>query len=202
MSFDFSKIAELSTARGKLVELKNSAGRVIWAVQSAEVITGTLILRPSADISVGHALYPANSVNAYSLINEEVSDGDSTYIYTKNMSNTSKFRLSGEPQHNIKKVTSITLKGEPYNENSSNAGSNTFRLYVDGTLVYSSEHNTDKTIDSAFSGALQINEYLAENGELPIIDLEIASTVYSNTSGSKTYNSGVSQVYVVLEYEA
>ena len=35
MSFDFSKIAELSTARGKLVELKNSAGRVIWAVKSA-----------------------------------------------------------------------------------------------------------------------------------------------------------------------
>ena len=35
MSFDFSRIAELSTARGKLVELKNSAGRVIWAVKSA-----------------------------------------------------------------------------------------------------------------------------------------------------------------------
>lgn len=34
MSFDFSKIAELSTARGKLVELKNSAGRVIWALDS------------------------------------------------------------------------------------------------------------------------------------------------------------------------
>ena len=34
MSFDFSRIAELSTARGKLVELKNSAGRVIWAVKS------------------------------------------------------------------------------------------------------------------------------------------------------------------------
>ena len=34
MSFDFSRIAELSTARGKLVELKNSAGRVICAVKS------------------------------------------------------------------------------------------------------------------------------------------------------------------------
>jgi hypothetical protein len=62
MSFDFSKIAELSTARGKLVELKNSAGRVIWAVQSAD--GGKVILeveKITSDTYAGETTYTDES---------------------------------------------------------------------------------------------------------------------------------------------
>lgn len=58
MSFDFSRIAELSTARGKLVELKNSAGRVIWAVKSAD--SGKVILeveKITSDTYAGETTY-------------------------------------------------------------------------------------------------------------------------------------------------
>ena len=56
-------------------------------------------LRPSADISVGHLLYPQDSTNAYSLINEEVPDS-STYISHDVVAgefttNTSSFKMSG-----------------------------------------------------------------------------------------------------------
>lgn len=51
MSFDFSRIAELSTARGKLVELKNSAGRVIWAVQSGGDMATVTIIGSGGDAS-------------------------------------------------------------------------------------------------------------------------------------------------------
>ena len=39
------------------------------------------ILKPVADISLQHSLYPADSTTGYNLINEEVDDGDATYIY-------------------------------------------------------------------------------------------------------------------------
>lgn len=62
MSFDFSRIAELSTARGKLVELKNSAGRVIWAVKSAD--GGKVILeveKITSDTYAGETTYTGES---------------------------------------------------------------------------------------------------------------------------------------------
>lgn len=40
----------------------------------------TFYLRPSADISIGHKLIPEDATAAYLLLNEEVSDGSSTYI--------------------------------------------------------------------------------------------------------------------------
>lgn len=203
MSFDFSKIVELSTARGKLVELKNSAGRVIWTAQSAELVAGTLILRPSADISVEHSLYPHDSTTAYLLINEEVADGTATYItsYDGKVSPKSRFCLFGEPQHKIVKITSITIKGVPYNA-SSKAGYNTFRLCFDGEEFESSRHNSTKDIDLSLANAVTpINEYIAKNGNLPAIDLVISSEAPSNTGGTKFYHTGVTQVYVVLAYE-
>ena len=41
MSIDFSKIAELSTTRGKLAKLENSAGRIIWAADDTATVTIT-----------------------------------------------------------------------------------------------------------------------------------------------------------------
>ena len=52
--------------------------------------TGTIILRPSGDISVGHILYPEGSTAAYLLLNEETADGTSTYIKSSTVSSVSK----------------------------------------------------------------------------------------------------------------
>lgn len=61
--------------------------------------TGTFILRPSADISLGHPVYPDTLGAGYLAINEEESDSTSTYIgFTSTpgavVSYTSKFAMS------------------------------------------------------------------------------------------------------------
>ena len=61
--------------------------------------TGTFYLKPSADVSLGHSVYPADSTAGYLLINEEVPDEYTTYIYHEAavsdspVSVTSKFTL-------------------------------------------------------------------------------------------------------------
>lgn len=204
MSIDFSKITGLSDSRGVITQITDASGRVLWSALK-EIVTGTLILRPSADISIEHSVYPSNSTNAYSLINEEVSDGAATYItsYAGKVAPESRLRLFGEPQHKIKKVTSITIKGVPYNGSSSNTGSNKFRLCFDNEEFESATHSSSKDIDLSLANAVTpINEYIAKNGNLPDIDLVINSTATTNTGGTKFYHTGVTQVYVVLGYEA
>lgn len=204
MSIDYSKVTGLSDHIGNIVKITDASGMVLWSAVK-EIITGTLYLRPSADISIEHSLYPYNSENAYLLINEEVSDGTATYIssYDGKVSPGSRFRLFGESQHKIKKVTSITIKGVPYNESSSNTGSNKFRLCFDNEEFESAKHSSSKDIDLSLANAVTpINEYIAKNGNLPDMDLVINSTATTNMGGTKFYHTGVTQVYVVLGYEA
>ena len=68
-------------------------------------------LVPSADISVGHALYPADSPNAYSLL----SDSDTnTYISTSGVAGetvvqTSSFKMSGNVPSDMKVITGARI---------------------------------------------------------------------------------------------
>lgn len=179
--------------------------------------SGTLHLRPSTDISVGHNLYPANSASAYLLISEEVSDDKATYICSNKGVGavaTSKFTLSVPDQFPTKKfnVTSVTLHFDPYC--SSTSGSNTdreayneFDLEINGIstgLQSSNSYKYESTVWFA-NAILPINEFLAVNGVLPPINLTVISHggYYSNESGSKTedVSIGVTQVYLTIDYE-
>ena len=212
MSFDFSRIAELSTARGKLVELKNSAGRVIWAVHSGELVTGTLILRPCADISVEHDLYPADSNAAYLLINEEESDGSATYIVSPPLVSTeilvtSKFKLLPASEMSVKSfvITGVNIIGYSYCSSGGASPRNTLNLEINGVEMQQSVKTTGKSdFDVAFPDAIEaINNYVATHKMLPEINITITSKTWDSSTGGKASpaRSGISQIYVALGYE-
>lgn len=108
--------------------------------------TGTLYLRPCADISLGHPVYPETLGAGYLAINEEVSDGKTTYIgyldYTteETVSCTSKFKLSFSKPTKITNVSSVRTGGYGDCYKASTAGNESktdINFYVAGTFVAS-----------------------------------------------------------------
>lgn len=174
--------------------------------------SGILYLRPSADISVGHILYPAGSTAAYLLINEEVSDNNATYIRSDtgefSAPVTSKFVLSNSNQPSAKKyiVTAVILNIDPYCS-STDAGTayNELDLEIDGVSMgfkHSSEPSKETVIyfDDAIAA---INEFLAVNGTLPPINLTVISHGGANTDTTKNTNIsiGITQAYLAVYYD-
>jgi hypothetical protein len=201
VSIDYLNVTGLSDHIGNIVKITDLAGNVLWS--ALKVITGTLILRPSADISVEHFLYPANSdVPAYQRINEEVSDGSSIYICSDfvrdNDYPTSKFKLSDTTQFSGKllAITGVSIKGDPTGE-----GRNEFKLEVDGieTESFLTDEPTKDFSVSVPTAVDLINKYIAIHGVLPDINIIITSYVVTDDKGDS--DSGVSQLYVVLTYE-
>lgn len=204
---DFSTLQGLTIPEGVVTQIADASGRVIW---SAVKEVGALIFRPSADISVEHFLYPANSdVPAYQRINEEVSDGDAFYIKTSAANDinspTSKFKLSNTTQLSGKllAITGVSIKGDPHVSSTSSVAKNEFKLEINGIETESILVESDKGVDISVSVPTvidSINEYIATHGVLPDINISITSYVVSGGKGSDT-DSGVSQIYVVLTYE-
>lgn len=203
---NWATLKGLTIPEGVVTQIADSMGRVIWSGLK-ELITGTLTLRPSADIYVGHFAHPANSgLSAYQHINEEVSDGSSLYITTQELNGiytaTSKFKLSNTTPFSgqLTSITSVNIMGVGKNDD---AGVNEFKLEVNGveTVAYAGASN-NKAFDILVSDASVlslINEYLAVHKVLPDINITITS---QSTTGDKGMNeSGVTQVYVVLAYE-
>ena len=86
---NFATLQGLTIPEGVVTQITDASGRVLWKSGPSVV---TVILRPTADISVTHSVYPAGSA-AYSCIDEEVADGDATYIY--GTANTTDIKFSG-----------------------------------------------------------------------------------------------------------
>lgn len=171
--------------------------------------TGTFYLRPSADISVGHTLYPTTSAAAYLLINEEVSDEDATYIRspdTQTGVSTSKFKLSNTSQLPGKRfiVNSVNIAGDTYTSYSNGENKNEFILEINGIETAIVATTTNKTFDISVADAITlINEAVAQNGILPDINITVISydSLFSDTTKERNVASGVSQVYVAINYE-
>ena len=170
--------------------------------------SGTIYLRPSADISVEHFLYPATSdVPAYQRINEEVSDGKSLYIRTDFVGGiktaTSKFKLSNTTQLNKSFIiTSVSIMGDPICGGTAETAKNEFRLEINGVETESFLAETGKDVDISVSvpGVIDsINEYVATHETLPNINIIITSYIMPGNKGSS--DSGVSQIYVAMGYE-
>lgn len=214
MSIDLSRVTGISDSRGVITEIKDSLGRVIW---SAVKEVGALIFRPSADISIEHTLYPSGSTSAYLLINEEVADSSSTYIKASKLNSTpsipaattSKFRLSSVDQIPTKRllVTSVNVIGETYCSTSGAKDyTNDFILDINGVETSTVTVNSQKSgFDlSVLDAVSTINNYIATHGTLPNVNLTVISYASNQTIENKGRDvySGVTQVYVVLGYEA
>ena len=163
--------------------------------------TGTIILRPCADISADHSSVPnLSQKNLYTIINEEVADGDSTYIYAYRDSKTSKFQLSSGAIPPEATIIDVTICAVPYSENENEQ---TFIIEVNGTQA------TETPIlypDQAFNGSVPsaitlINNYFIANKTLPQLVLTLISESPDAPSKSDVKRSGITQVYVVLTYE-
>lgn len=200
----------LTIPEGVVTQIADENGIVLWRRrENAEPVIGTLILRPSADISVGHLLYPSDSTSAYLLINEEFSDGDATYITseTPTASNTetiatSKFKMSNSSELPPKKfaTTSVEIRGEVYAIGGLGANAdNEFILNINGTDIFVPRFRASKTFDISVPNAIPIiNDFVAINGEFPEINLTITSHGYTEIGETKnSYRaSGISQVYI------
>ena len=206
MSIDLSRVTGISDSRGVITEIKDSLGRVIW---SSGTKVSSMVLRPSADISVEHNISPADSAYAYLLINEEVADGSSTYICSYSTSEgiqTSKFKLSGSEQPTATPftVTSVNIIGQVYS--TKNTGRNDFYLEINGesTSVVTTTGGKTDVFDLPVWDAIGIlNDAIATSGVLPNINIVISSYTFDEDPDKIGVEaSGVSQVYVVLGYEA
>ena len=175
-----------------------------------------IYLRPSADISVGHTLVPAESTNAYSLINEEVSDSTATYIVStapvatdentpSTATATSSFELSvsGNLPTERFRVSSAKISFNPIvSITGDHTVSTCFTIIVngvsftiDGVLPMLGGTNiplSDEAIDV-------INNYIAANGvdSFPYISITCTTTA-TNNSTKYTCECGITQLFLEL----
>lgn len=180
--------------------------------------TGVIYLRPSADISVEHTLYPTDSASAYSLINEEVCDADSTYIVGSNPNTdtetlfTSVFSLQKVSLQKAK-VTDISF-GCVWKNGASDNENDTVTITIsfgDSSLSATSVSGTSSTLSFGsvyFSYGNQedfieaLNNYIKINKDMPTFTLTL-ETLAGNDSADYKDSAGsvsISQIYVKMSY--
>lgn len=175
--------------------------------------TGVFYLRPSADISVEHTLHPSDSTAAYLLINEEVSDENSTYIVAESdhfaRTVTSVFKMAGTVPNEKIKVTNISV-GVSSKSYTGNVGSHTCEITINGVSSIS-QFQPGATLGSEFkTSSLScddlldvVNTYIATNGigGFPDVIATIMSDFPDYESPKGTYPGVyVSQVYMEVTY--
>lgn len=178
--------------------------------------SGTLIFRPSADVSLGHSL-STGSVG-YRLIADETADDNSTYIAqtlsatsSTSVSSTFTLTVSTELPPYSYKITATRLYARGAKGNNGETASTTC-YFAAGTAAGGSSNNaavsgelrTSYTTSTATSDSLtsEINTYLENNGEFPIISVKVTTT--GTKSSSKNANNGyarITQVYAEFDYE-
>jgi hypothetical protein len=178
--------------------------------------TGTLILRPSQDVSVGHALSSGSS--GYSLISDVTADDNSSYIYltlssTSSTSVESTFLLEvdGTMPSGALTITAARLYSRA--TKSGNGESASYACYfAAGTSAggSSSGASTSETLGSSYntvnstSSSLvsDINTLIETDGEFPTVSVRVTST--GTKSSGKNASNGyvrITQIYIELDYE-
>lgn len=106
MSIDFSKVTGWSTKRGNLVQVADSAGRVIWAVQNSKPII-LQVAKQTLDTYAGETTYTGESFIAINIYPKTNGTVNVTYGgLTKTITDT-----SGAESPNAQKVYFGTLYG-------------------------------------------------------------------------------------------
>lgn len=182
------------------------------------MVTRTITLRPSADISVGHSLSAGSS--GYALISEATADNDSTYIYqtlssTDSSSITSTFRLSGTMPTDPYTVSAVRLYLTGRKGAAGESGAMYFYSGVNTTEVdndtYCGVAATSSDISSSYKAfqkestrlADLINQYMTtHNGAFPSVTGKIITTgKKSNSKGASDGFIRVTQIYMEVDCE-
>lgn len=175
--------------------------------------TGKFYIRPSADISLEHPVYPDTLGAGYLAINEEVSDGTATYIGLTSNPNSdlewsSSFKMSLFGDKEITKVISATLRYDGEVDRGARLSANWIYFYISDEEVWYSYHN-NMTDGSKYDGVSDadmpdvvsaLNSHIEANGSgIPEITLVVSSNCSRNDGTkyiSKTYVS-----YIAIELE-
>ena len=175
--------------------------------------TGTLIFRPSSDVSLGHSR--SSGSNGYSLISDETPDDNSTYIYqtfdsTTSSSASSTFVLTTDylPRYKIR-VTEARLHSRATKSGNGETASYSCR-FAAGTSSGGSSDNamTSATLSNGYRDASStstalmntINSLLS-SGTFPVISVTVSTT--GTKSDSKLAGNGyarITQVYAEFDY--
>lgn len=196
---------------------------VVYEVQ----YDGSFILRPSADIITPTqygALVPHDSTTAYLLVNEEISDEDSTYLFSESGGDletiTASFNLSGAiPKEKIKIIgikVYCSMKVHLDNINTCNGGVIATMKLNENTsdevrLGFKKTESWELVCDSIYlnhSFENEINSSIASNGSqiLSNLVLNINISTDGDNEGNDMKGGGdygvcyVSQTYVELFY--
>lgn len=162
--------------------------------------TGTVIYRPSSDVSLAHSCNSGSS--GYVLLSEITADNDSTYIQqdissTFGGTNTSSFRLSADSQI------------------PTNAKLTSCRVYIiakktntDATATLSATVTVGSSPSEDITDVNLTTNYASYNGTHTLQDLDATSTVEISvtTSGKKgsskddTSYIRITQIYIEIDY--
>lgn len=208
---DFSTLQGLTIPEGVVTQVTDAQGRVLWSAVK-EPVTGTLYLRPTSSVYIGDGVYwqpettPISDI--CSLINEEVSDGASTYIAVSssvdNADRNVRFKISGKLPKQILKINDIRLvmsmkkdaDGE-YDDQTyaptSWAGVDPIRLYAGSTTFVT---NTTRTGTNFLSAA---RDY-ADPVSVSLLSKHLLSTGY-NTESLNALNDYVAAHGTIPEIE-
>lgn len=178
--------------------------------------SGTLIFRPNADVSVNHTLNTGS--NGYALIADTTADDNSTYISqslsstnSTSMSSTFTLGISGEVPPYSYKITATRLYARGAKGNNGETAS-AVCYFAAGTAAggssdsasVSSNLTTSYATNETTSDSLtnDINTYIQNNGEFPVISVKVTTT--GTKSSSKNASNGyarITQVYAEFDYE-
>lgn len=182
------------------------------------MVTRTITLRPSVDISVGHSLSAGSS--GYALISEATADNDSTYIYQTlsskdSVSITSTFYLSGTMPTDPYTVSAVRLYLVGRQGNAGESASMYFYSAVNTTEV---NNDTDRGViatSTAVSSSYKvfqkesirlvdnINQYMTtHDGAFPSIAGKIITEgIKSDSKGASNGFVRVTQIYMEVDCE-
>lgn len=182
----------------------------------------TVILRPSADISIEHVKkHPDTLPEHYLAINETICDGEETYIGIDYNSDgidrpvTSKFALDNimfENAVDVKKVKIVIVcwvwgQMGTSSEDDEYTGNVGCKLFNNEILLFESEkYKTSETMQTytfeATNVSEELNNYFNANKTYPNLTLEITTTVFTKGSNksSDRIKDFITQAYVEIEY--
>lgn len=157
-----------------------------------------LIIRPTSDISTsGYVKQPSSSPNFYSLVDEVVSDGDTTYFYTTSTNNriTLGCLLPNDVNY---KITSIELVVASANEVQQGGGST--NSCTAGLSINNQEYSyTFSSNTTSYNPHSHLFEFSNDLYFKDITSLNIFVGNFANTN-NKLYTK-ITQIYLNVNYE-
>ena len=180
----------------------------------------SIYLRPTSDNYVTHTLNPSDSPNAYSLINEVTSDGNSTYIGVtcstadETVTGASSFTFAGidiplgeyrftgisveakcnttssSGSHNVINVITVSSNGI--------TGISDMKRKSSSDILTYNYNITDSSFDRNGYFLQMVNNYVAEYNKLPDFNVTV-TTHYTSSKNSQTFY--ISQLYIKLNYD-